>query len=165
MGNKSSRDTRRRVAAARERQAKAGEYGGGPRPFGFEEEGLTIRRPEADVIADCSVRVVQGASMRSLCRELNEQGVLTTTGKPLQPDRWLARRLSTQEEPRTRRAAALATTTSARRRTNSRTSRTEQAIVTIPGDRGTTRSPPYRAVRIPSRISNVRFARFAATGS
>jgi DNA invertase Pin-like site-specific DNA recombinase len=35
VANKSSRDTARRVAAARERQARNGQFGGGRRPFGF----------------------------------------------------------------------------------------------------------------------------------
>jgi DNA invertase Pin-like site-specific DNA recombinase len=87
MGNKSSRDTRRRVAAARERQARAGEFGGGHRPFGFDEDGVTLRPAEAAVIADCSVRVVQGASLRSVAAELRRQGVVTSTGRPFAPDK------------------------------------------------------------------------------
>src|SRR6266540_4650226 len=47
VANKESRDKARRVAAARQRQAVAGEYGGGRRPFGFDEDGLTVRPDEA----------------------------------------------------------------------------------------------------------------------
>jgi site-specific DNA recombinase len=64
VANKESRDKARRVAAARQRQAVAGEYGGGRRPFGFDEDGLTVRPDEAQVIKDCIIRVVQGASLR-----------------------------------------------------------------------------------------------------
>lgn len=42
------------MAAARQRQAVAGEYGGGRRPFGFDEDGLTVRPDEAAVIKDCT---------------------------------------------------------------------------------------------------------------
>lgn len=90
MANKSSRDTARRVSAARERQARAGEYGGGRRPFGFEEDGVTVRTAEAEIIKDCSVRVVQAAesdeesersvTLRALAGELRAKKVPTVTG-------------------------------------------------------------------------------------
>ncbi|MBT8228247.1 MAG: recombinase family protein [Dactylosporangium sp.] len=88
VANKESRDKARRVAAARERQAVAGEYGGGRRPFGFDEDGLTVRPDEAKVIEDCTVRFVQGASMRSLAADLRERAVPTVTGT-----RWTAQTL------------------------------------------------------------------------
>jgi site-specific DNA recombinase len=88
MANKSSRDTARRVAAARERQAVAGEYGGGKRPFGFEPDGVTVRPAEKEVIADCSQRLVQGATLRSMAMELREREVPTVTGA-----RWTAETL------------------------------------------------------------------------
>lgn len=90
MANKSSRDTARRVSAARERQARDGEYGGGRRPFGFDDDGVTIRDDEAKIIKDCSVRIVQAAeadeeselsiTLRSLAGELRAKKVPTVTG-------------------------------------------------------------------------------------
>jgi DNA invertase Pin-like site-specific DNA recombinase len=80
VANKESRDKARRVAAARERQAKAGEYGGGRRPFGFDEDGVTVRPDEAAVIKDCIIRCVQGASLRSLANDLRNGDVPTVTG-------------------------------------------------------------------------------------
>ncbi|MEV6965714.1 recombinase family protein [Hamadaea sp. NPDC051192] len=90
MANKSSRDTARRVSAARERQARDGEYGGGRRPFGFDEDGITIRDAEAAIILDCSIRIVQAAeadeesersvTLRSLAGELRGKKVPTVTG-------------------------------------------------------------------------------------
>lgn len=80
VANKESRDKARRVAAARERQAKAGEYGGGRRPFGFDEDGITVRPDEAAVIKDCTIRCVQGASLRSLANDLRNGAVPTVTG-------------------------------------------------------------------------------------
>jgi site-specific DNA recombinase len=81
VANKASRDTARRVAAAREREAKAGKYGGGRRPFGFDEDGVTVRPDEAAVIKDCTIRCVQGASLRSLAGDLRSKGeVATVTG-------------------------------------------------------------------------------------
>jgi site-specific DNA recombinase len=80
VANKESRDKARRVAAARQRQALAGEYGGGRRPFGFDEDGITVRPDEAAVIKDCTIRCVQGASLRSLANDLRGDGVATVTG-------------------------------------------------------------------------------------
>jgi DNA invertase Pin-like site-specific DNA recombinase len=80
MGNKSSRDTVRRVAASRERKAYAGEYGGGTRPYGFEKDGVTKIWHECAVIATASRRVLQGISLKEQVRDLKAAGVPTTTG-------------------------------------------------------------------------------------
>ncbi|WP_327007086.1 recombinase family protein [Dactylosporangium sp. NBC_01737] len=82
MANKSSRDTARRVAAARERQAMTGRYGGGRRPYGFEEDGRTIRPSEAAIIAESSQRLVQGASLRSIALDLRRRKSVTVAGAP-----------------------------------------------------------------------------------
>src|SRR5215468_4650236 len=85
MANKASRDTARRVSAARLRQAINGEYGGGRRPYGFCagpprvpeggrwqdfgcawhggrgcRGGVSVIPEEAAVIVDCSHRLLQG---------------------------------------------------------------------------------------------------------
>jgi hypothetical protein len=88
VANKESRDKARRVAAARERQAVAGEFGGGWRRYGFDADGVTIRADEAKVIEDCTIRCVQGASLRSLAADLRTRGVTTVTGA-----KWTAVRL------------------------------------------------------------------------
>lgn len=82
MANKSSRDTARRVSAARERQAMAGQYGGGRRPYGFEDDGRTVRPSEAEIIAESSVRLVQGASLRSIALDLRKRELVTVVGAP-----------------------------------------------------------------------------------
>jgi hypothetical protein len=82
MANKASRDTARRVAASRERRALAGQFGGGRRPYGFEHDGVTQRESECAVIADCADKVIRGASLRSLARDLRERAVPTVTGRP-----------------------------------------------------------------------------------
>ncbi|XVU24179.1 recombinase family protein [Actinoplanes sp. CA-054009] len=113
VANKASRDTARRVAAARERQARNGQYGGGKRPYGFcsgppkpaddgrlEDalcrwhggracrSGITAIKEETDVIADCSNRLLQGVSLRSLAAELRDRKIETVTGA-----RWRAETL------------------------------------------------------------------------
>ncbi|WP_431726930.1 recombinase family protein [Verrucosispora sp. TAA-831] len=107
VANKSSRDTARRVSMARERQARNGQFGGGRRPFGFclgapevpsgtmpDEivcpwhggrdcrSGISTIDFETDVIEDCSHRLLQGVSLRSLAAELREGVVPTVTGAP-----------------------------------------------------------------------------------
>ncbi|MPZ29182.1 MAG: recombinase family protein [Micromonosporaceae bacterium] len=81
VGNKSSADTARRVAAARERQATSGQYGGGRRPYGFEPDGITRREPECKVIADAAYAIARGATLRGLARDLRDRQVPTVTGR------------------------------------------------------------------------------------
>ena len=105
VANKASRDTARRVAAARERQARTGKFGGGVRRFGFCagppavpdgvrtadvvcpwhggrdcKGGITTIPDETRVIADCSERLLQGVSLRALAAELRERDAPTVTG-------------------------------------------------------------------------------------
>lgn len=80
--NASSRDTSRRVRRGRRRKARRGEFGGGRRPFGFEPDGVTVRPAEADVIADCDRRLLEGVSLKQLARDLCEAGVPSVTGRP-----------------------------------------------------------------------------------
>lgn len=104
MANKASRDTARRVSWARERQARAGEYGGGRRPFGFCsgpppirdgaavgepcrwhggrdcQSGITVIPAEAKIIKDCCKRLLDGVSLRELAAELRDADVPTVTG-------------------------------------------------------------------------------------
>src|SRR6266545_14873 len=107
MANKASRDTARRVSAARLRQAINGEYGGGRRPYGFcagpprvpdggrSEDypcpwhdgrdchaGISVIPEEAAVIFDCSHRLLQGVSLAALAADLRDKNVPTVTGAP-----------------------------------------------------------------------------------
>ena len=54
--------------------------GGSMRPFGWEEDRMTIRETEAAVLRDLVDRHITGESFRSLAVWLNEQGIPTTTG-------------------------------------------------------------------------------------
>lgn len=80
VANKSSRDTARRVSEARERQALAGQFGGGRRRYGFRADGVTIIPTEAAVVVDCAQRLLQGVPLRALAAELRERKVPTVTG-------------------------------------------------------------------------------------
>jgi DNA invertase Pin-like site-specific DNA recombinase len=54
----------------------------GPRPFGYERDGLTIREDEAAVVRELADRFLAGESLTGLTRWLNETGVPTPTGAP-----------------------------------------------------------------------------------
>jgi site-specific DNA recombinase len=80
VANKASRDTARRVARARRRQAESGQYGGGKRPFGFEPDGVTIRPAEAAEVSRAADAVLAGVSLRQVTASLRDRGVPTATG-------------------------------------------------------------------------------------
>jgi site-specific DNA recombinase len=80
VGNKSSRDTARRVARARLRQATEGQFGGGKRRYGFEPDGVTIREAEAAEIRDAADAILAGVSLRQAAAALRERGVPSATG-------------------------------------------------------------------------------------
>lgn len=90
IANKSSRDTSRRVASERERQALGGRWGGGPRPYGFESDGVTQLPYEAEVIRDSANRLLElhaqtgKHQLSSVAAELREKGVPTVDGRPWQ---------------------------------------------------------------------------------
>lgn len=80
VSNKESRDKARRIAAARERDAIAGKFHGGIRPFGYEADGLTVRPDEAAWVVRCTEAILGGVSLRSVVKMINEAGVRTTLG-------------------------------------------------------------------------------------
>jgi site-specific DNA recombinase len=80
VANKASRDTARRVARARLRQATDGQFGGGKRRYGFEKDGVTIREAEADEIRRAADAILAGVSLRQVTASLRERQVPTATG-------------------------------------------------------------------------------------
>jgi DNA invertase Pin-like site-specific DNA recombinase len=75
--------SRERVQRAKTQAATDGKYRGGPRPFGYEADGMTVRESEARVIRDATKAVLAGRTLASIARELREQGVTGTRGKPI----------------------------------------------------------------------------------
>jgi len=90
VAQQSSLDTQWRVTQGRARKAYNGEYGGGPRPYGFDSDGVTKRPDECLIIAKMSRRVLQLdgrknragklTSLRLMADELRAAGVPTVTG-------------------------------------------------------------------------------------
>jgi len=70
----------RQRAKHRQIALAGGPSGGGTRPFGFESDQITVREEEAAAIRDVAGRVLAGASLVSVCADLNDRGILTPTG-------------------------------------------------------------------------------------
>ena len=78
---KESDDKSRRIRRKKEADAQAGKVaGGGSRPYGYEDDKLTVRESEAVVIRECAAKLLAGEALRSICAGLNERGVPTSTG-------------------------------------------------------------------------------------
>lgn len=81
VANKASRDTGRRVASSRRKRAAEGKFGGGPRRYGFEPDGITPRAGEIAEIQRMAQSVMSGVSLRQIAADLRDRGVLSTRGK------------------------------------------------------------------------------------
>ena len=73
--------TSERVKRARAQAVAEGRWRGGPRPYGFEYDGVTIRPEEAEIIRWAVRNLLEGRTIRALVHELNERGVESTSGK------------------------------------------------------------------------------------
>jgi site-specific DNA recombinase len=71
-----------RVARAYERRVLSGGFGGGPRRFGFEPDGIIIRPAEAEEIVKAAGAVLIGQSLSSIVRDWNARGIKTPHGHP-----------------------------------------------------------------------------------
>lgn len=70
-----------RQRAANDQRAAAGLPYRCQRPFGYEPDGMTIRESEAVELRAAAEGVIRGRSLLSMCKDLNERGVLTATGR------------------------------------------------------------------------------------
>ncbi|WP_431680131.1 recombinase family protein [Kitasatospora sp. KL5] len=67
----------------RRQAAEAGKVaGGGTRPFGYEDDRMTIREDEAEVVREAARRALALESLASICRDFHKRGVVTTGGRP-----------------------------------------------------------------------------------
>ena len=69
-----------RVRAKKRLNARSGRFDGGPRAFGYEKDGMTVRESEAAIIRECKDKILAGHSMNGLSRELNDRGIPTASG-------------------------------------------------------------------------------------
>jgi DNA invertase Pin-like site-specific DNA recombinase len=75
-----------RVRDAKADNLARGEYRGGPRPFGYEADGVTICEDEARHVRTVVDAIIAGDSLRSVCRDLAAKGVRTVARRYKQPD-------------------------------------------------------------------------------
>jgi DNA invertase Pin-like site-specific DNA recombinase len=73
--------TRDRVRRKKRQAAEQGKYRGGPRPYGFNADGVTIRKKEAEVIRYATKAILAGRSLGSVADELSAKGHKTARGK------------------------------------------------------------------------------------
>lgn len=84
-----------RVRDAKADNLARGEYRGGPRPFGYESDGITLCEAEAEHVRNAVDAIIAGDSLRSICRDWSREGVRTVARRYKQPD-------GTRGEPETR---------------------------------------------------------------
>ncbi|MFC6467815.1 recombinase family protein [Gordonia humi] len=70
---------------AKQQALADGKFLGGRRPFGYEDDGLSVRDSEAAALRHMTRELLGGASLRSVARWCADEGVVSTTGKPLTP--------------------------------------------------------------------------------
>lgn len=72
-----------RLRAKHRELALAGKQaGGGTRPYGYQDDRVSIVPAEAEIVRELAARALAGASMRSLVTDLNDRGVPTVSGVP-----------------------------------------------------------------------------------
>jgi site-specific DNA recombinase len=63
--------------------AEAGKLtGGGTRPFGYEDDRVTIRDDEAELVREATSRILGGEGLRVVARDWHDRGIVTPAGKP-----------------------------------------------------------------------------------
>jgi DNA invertase Pin-like site-specific DNA recombinase len=73
----------RRMKRRNDQKAAAGlPHGGYHRPFGYNQDRMTLNKAEAKVVRQVVDRYLAGESLRSLCVWLDERGVRTVSGGP-----------------------------------------------------------------------------------
>jgi len=73
-----------RMRRAYQQKAESGMPQVSRRPYGFELDGITHRPDEVAVIRESIARLLAGESLRSICINLNDDGMLTSTGREWQ---------------------------------------------------------------------------------
>ncbi|VXC32011.1 hypothetical protein ARTHRO9AX_270002 [Arthrobacter sp. 9AX] len=76
----SGRKSQRLQRKARQLAEQGLPNGGHHRPFGYEQDRMTVNEAEAEILRQAVARFLAGESSRSICSWLNEEGVQTTAG-------------------------------------------------------------------------------------
>ena len=76
----SATKSRRVIRKMQDNAEKGLPHGMGTRPFGYEADGITIRKSEADVIRTLAARYLAGESLRSLAGWLEDEQIPSAAG-------------------------------------------------------------------------------------
>jgi site-specific DNA recombinase len=76
---------KQRARAARVHKVGRGEWVGGRRPFGYEPDGVTVRRVEAQALQRVAAQILTGGSLNAACSYLNKRKIRTSTGREWKP--------------------------------------------------------------------------------
>jgi site-specific DNA recombinase len=71
-----------RVRRGKRLRVMSGELHGSSRAYGFEDDDVTVREAEAEIIRELTRRTLAGETQSALTSDLNERGVLTARGNP-----------------------------------------------------------------------------------
>lgn len=71
-----------RIRRAKQQARDEGRWHGGWRPFGFQADGVTPDPGETAVVAEICRALLDGRSVSSQVRSLNDRDITTSTGKP-----------------------------------------------------------------------------------
>lgn len=77
-------ETERKAARAKRanrQRAETGKPHGSRRPYGYNEDQMTLREDEAAVLRDMGNRIISGSSFKEVAWWLNENGIRTTEGR------------------------------------------------------------------------------------
>ena len=80
FANKASMDTARRVARKKLEKAINGVGFSNYRPFGWNEDRLTLNEPEAEILRQAARDVLAGTGIFVVCDRLNKRGIRTVRG-------------------------------------------------------------------------------------
>lgn len=69
-----------RLKAAKDQQARAGKFRGGPRPFGYQDGGLELNEVEALRLNEAADHLLSGGSLMSITKLWNAEGFHTARG-------------------------------------------------------------------------------------
>ncbi|MGW7246302.1 recombinase family protein [Streptomyces decoyicus] len=70
----------------RRQAAEAGKVaGGGKRSFGYEDDRITVKESEAEIVREGTRRVLAGESLSSICRDWQTRKILTVAGNGWKP--------------------------------------------------------------------------------
>ncbi|NHA01883.1 recombinase family protein [Nocardioides sp. W3-2-3] len=79
--------TSERARRAKAQAVAEGRYRGGPRPFGYEADGVTLRPAEADLVRQATRDLLAGRSLAAIAREWTAAGMIGTKGRPFNATR------------------------------------------------------------------------------